>query len=58
MKAKKKAYVNTKELIEAVAGMPCDGLAFLYVFSSELHMLPCFIVLSEYLYWKIIDLFW
>jgi hypothetical protein len=34
MKAKKKAYVNTKELIEAVAGMPSGDLPFLYVFSS------------------------
>jgi hypothetical protein len=57
MKAKKKARVDTKELIEAVAEMPCDGLAFLYVFNSELHLLPCFIVLCEYVYWKIIYLF-
>jgi hypothetical protein len=32
---------RTEKLIEAVSGMFCNGLAFLYIFSSEVHMLLC-----------------
>jgi hypothetical protein len=47
--SRRKHVNSTEELIEAVAGMPCDGLAILYVFSKELHLLSCFLVLSEYI---------
>jgi hypothetical protein len=52
----KKTCEHREELIEAVAGIPCESLAILCVFSNELHMLSCSVILSENLYWKIIDL--